>query len=231
MPCRRGSAFASSRREELIRPLRWVGPGGQLRGSYGWARDRLRSDTQLNAGAAYLQNRYGHGAIGLDLDLRSTLGWRVLARGRHGLHAGAAFTLQYDPTYYFSWDEEHLYWLLSYDLGPALRWQLALDEKNVLVGELSFPLGGFVARPPARRLNKIDDLIHVRFWIGEPHEHLRFTSLHEYVAVRARALFMHALRNWLALRAGYDFGYRRVAFPEPLQRLEQSVWLEAVFSW
>ena len=215
-------------REELIRPLGFAGPGGELRGAYqrharGWL-----SLTRVALGGDYVRERYGHGALALHLDLSSILAHRVCEQGNHVIHVGASLVAQYTPVYYFSWDEEHLFWALNYDLGPAARWDLTIDSYNRVSVELSVPVLGLVSRPAARRLNKVDNLTNVGFWLGEPHEHLRLTSLHAYLAVRLRAYYVHQLTPGFSLRFEYELGYRRIAFPEPLQLLEQVLVAEAV---
>lgn len=199
-------------REELIRPFRWDGFGGAL--DLGWrlesGPDRVGAELRLPGGV--VTNRYGDGS--------AVAGFRLAGRWLHDLAplGGGTFALggrlqgEESLLYSYDWDEEHLYWLTSWDLGPAASWRRGLADGHGLLLELELPLVALVSRPPTHRYEKVEDLKNLGFYLSRSSK-LRATSLHEHQAVTGRATWDWAISESWDFALSLELAYARDSVP------------------
>ena len=198
--------------DDIVRGLRWSGPG--IAFAVGAVHDGGRD---LHVGGlrfplAFLENRYGHG--GLSWDLHVDYGYaRKLATLPNGVTVALGARVRWDWAlqYYEDFDEEHLYWMNAYELGPMLA--LGYEPKPAHRFGLAFDTSALalVSRPPRRRYYKIDRLTHVDFFFEKTHESMRVTSLHAHVPLHLQLWYALRLGPAARLQAGLsgDFVYER----------------------
>jgi hypothetical protein len=204
-------------RDDIVCPLKWAGPGGTLEAGY-WRRSLgSRSGVELGLPLGLLNNRYGHRAGALGLRAGYTY-LRHLAdpRGRGSVFLGGCLRRDSDLQLYADWDEEHLYWITTYDLGVAARHEVELRNGHDLEFQAVLPVVSLISRPPRRRFYKIDDFKNPGFYLTKPQESLRFTALGELVSFDASVSYAFAMAGSWAFRAQYGFSYRRYTRPETI---------------
>ncbi|MDD9940332.1 MAG: hypothetical protein OXU20_04620 [Myxococcales bacterium] len=196
--------------DELVRGLRWSGPGAML--GLTLAHDGS-DDTHLGRmrfPLAMLGNRYDHGGISWDVQLDYGYA-RTIVRPSPVLQLDLGARLRWDwaVQYYEDFDEEHLYWMTAYELGPlvALTWLFA--PSHSLRGTLDTSLLSLVSRPPERRFYKIGRLTHVDYFFSKTHERMRVTTVHEHLPARVGITYTWRMgeRARLQSRLLADFVY------------------------
>lgn len=205
--------------DSIVRGLRWQGPSLDLGVDYRYATPTDRHEVLLRMGGAYLENRYGHAAAAISHHLGYGFSRRVLQAGPWGtLFVGGQVREDVDLHYFIDWDEEHAYWLSSYGLATAARYE-RWGEKHGFEVTLAIPMVGWVGRPPEFRHYKADNLVSAGWIVEKPFQGLRFASLDQYQAVHMGAAYtLHPGRGW-SLRLAYLLDYRRASFPRPVQVL------------
>ncbi len=85
-------------------------------------------------------------------------------------------------TYYTNWDDSHIYWLTSYDLGMDCIFIYQKSDKSSFLLEINTPFVALVSRPPERFLYKV---LNPKFsWlIAEFHDNMKLTSIHQHFAL------------------------------------------------
>jgi hypothetical protein len=211
-------------RDDIVSPLRWDGIGASLE----IFRDRLdessRRQIALRLPLALLNNRYEHRAAAPGLKLGYGRLYRVSWFARSGAtFAGALLQGNMDLQYYVDWDEEHLYWITTYDLAAAVQHEIRTRPRRQLTVRVAVPPVALVSRPPRHRYNKVDDFKHLGFWFRRPNEGLRLTSIPDLLALTAAAQYTFTFTKSWKLGTAYEFAFRRFARPEPVRILTHSV--------
>jgi len=194
--------------DELVRGLRWLGLGGELRFFFRRESGASRHFGNLRFPVGLVVNRYDHAGLAWDAQLDYGHARVVgLVAGKVELAAGARVRWDWALQYYVDFDEEHLYWMNAYELGPLVAARWPLGAGRALVGELDSPVVAAVSRPPTHRYYKVDRLTHPTFLVTKTHEDLRLTSVHEHQGARLRLGYRHALgpRSVLEVRYALDF--------------------------
>ncbi len=206
-------------RDDVLRPLRWGGPGGSLRLGWQHAGDAVHR-VALDVPIAFLQTRYAHEGLALTPRLAYSYLRPVASLGKAGaLWVGGQLQGQLALHYFEQWDEEHLYWLTTYDAALHAAWALPLGASHQMSARLSVPLVTLVSRPPATRDNKIDDLKNPGAWLTTSHQGLRPALPPEHLAVQAELAYTRARSAAWHAQAAYDFQFRREREPRPVALL------------
>ncbi|AKU91641.1 hypothetical protein [Vulgatibacter incomptus] len=217
-------------RDELLRPFRWDGFGAALRFGYERRGEDVRHEADLKLPIAFVSNRYGAGGADLDLRLRYDLRFSIDGLGEAGLLlVGARAQWNQAMQVYYDWDEEHLYWMNAYELGPSAAYEWQASPAHRLSASLALPVVALASRPELRRYNKIDDFENVGFYFAAPNRGLRLTSLHEYVSLEAAIAWSWRISDGTRLDLAYELAYRRYARPEVFESLGST--LATSLSW
>lgn len=206
-------------REELIRPLRWDGPGGALEVVWGVRGAHHRIETEFRLPLSVVHNRYDHDGAALGLRLASGITWDALPLAQGVVSFGGALKGEEALFYSWDWDEEHLFWLTSWEIGPLAAWERPLAASQSLRLSLFVPVAALVSRPPIERFEKIDDLMNPGFYFSKPHSNLSLTSLHEHQAVQATATWAWSFSPSWELVIGLEWAYTRHTEPVPVERI------------
>jgi hypothetical protein len=211
-------------REDILTPLRFGGAGAVLGIEYGYISTHHRHLVTADFGISYLQNSYGDPALDLIWDAAYVYMYRIFQSSTFGsLWLGGALRYTMDWQYYLSWDQEHLYWLTTLDLGPSMAWQHLFAGKHDVDVSLEFPVMALASRPPQFRYYKIGRLDDASYHFTKTNEDMKFTSLHEYIAVRFTADYLYRARPNLHFGARYQLGYRTHSEPSRYQRLNNAI--------
>lgn len=217
---------ATQVREDLIAPLRWVGPSFGITTSQAYRGERWDEGARLRLAAAYVSERYGSPNLlmlpALDLSVHFGSGGRP---GR--VDVGAWAGIHQLLGWYASWDDAHLYWFSTTGLGPSVRLTLDTLPRPVEL-ELHAPVVALVSRPPRRRYYKVDNLVNLGFWLGRFADEPELTSVHELQAASLRATFRGSRGSfrvdpWLELEAE--------TFSKPERVAHVTLWLGAEGRW
>jgi hypothetical protein len=177
-------------REDLLNPLRFVGPGADLRLILSRAGTEALQRADVRVGLAYDRDRYGHRGAAATAAARYTYLRRIGEGGdrRRRVALGATAVATVDEMYVFDWDDAHMYWMTILGLGPAAAAEWSLRAGRVSA-DLQFPAVGLVGRPPIDRRRKVDDLVVVSTWIALPFSRLTPAVPPELIAADARLSF------------------------------------------
>lgn len=176
-------------REDLVAPLRYVGPTLDLRLSGEQHRAAGERRVQIHAGAAFGANRHGHHAAALSFGGSYRHLWRVSPAWlgeETRLMLGAAAVTRTDDMYYYDWDDGHLYWSASHGVGPAALLLRNRREGRTLALSLEVPVVGLVGRPDPERRRQVDDLVLLRTWITGPSRDTRFALVPDLLVLDGR---------------------------------------------
>lgn len=231
---RNGFAFGLSlgidqAREDLVAPLRWVGPGLGIR--LAWDRETSRSwqEATLGLPVSLYQNRFDHKALGLGLE--ATYGYVRVVRGdvTSGLALGGHVRYDVHDGWYASWDEEHAYWFTALALGPRGSWSAALGTGWQLGATLDVPLAALVARPPQYRLTKVDPLTSLSYHLIDTARHMRWATVPDYLAAHAALRLTRPRGSGLAL--GFDIDLATYDEPARVLTLTYRIHVSRRVAW
>ena len=200
-------------RDDALIPLRWSGPAAGLSVGWGRASGPVRHAFSLTVPASFLHNRFDDPGYALGIEISYTFDHMVasdLAAGSAYLGLRAGWDLH--DGFYESWDDEHIYWLNVYSVGPRALWSRPLGETTRISATLDVPLVAVVGRPPAQRLTKTDRLASPLFHLTEPHKDLTFATVWDYPATRVG---LSLARRWGGSWLVITYGLERSSYDEP----------------
>jgi hypothetical protein len=179
-----------------------------------WERGRAagRHRASVLIPVSVLKERYGNpgGAMGLEVSYSYD---RVVRRrfGDGALSVGGRVEMDQHNGLYFSWDEEHVYWLTAYSLAPRVAWRSdgALDGATLA---LDVPLLALVSRPPRYPEGKRDPMWDPWFHLSGPHSGLTPTGLPHYAALHAGVEWP---RRWWGHRFVLSYGLDLSSYDAP----------------
>jgi hypothetical protein len=111
-------------------------------------------------GNSHLQTGIGEGFSSVSaviaIDYAYLFQWHKSVRW--DIHAGLGTRLNYNISYFWVWDESHLYWGNFLGFNFCQRFTFLTDRNNRIIGSFTAPLFMFLSRPETERNYKIDDL-------------------------------------------------------------------------
>ena len=214
-------------RDDIVVPLRFSGPGLSLLLLYERRGSVDQHNVDVTLGLALLRDRYGFsGAL-----LSSSVNYRYLRSFLSNTFGGRIFlgsrlSWSLNNEFFYDWDEEHLYWLTTIELGPALRYSRSIKKERQIHLTFSLPVVAMISRPPLSRYNKIDELTKIGFLLGEPHEGLHLVTFDKYQA--AEVSFAYEMRR---ITLTYTGNFKHATEPEPITLFTNSLDIAWRFKW
>jgi hypothetical protein len=214
-------------RDDIVVPLSFSGPGLSLLLFYERRGLVHQHEVDARLGLALLRDRYGFsGAL-----LSSSLSYRYLHSLSNNTFGGKIFlgsklNWSLNDEFFYDWDEEHLYWLTTIELGPALRYSRSIKKERQIHLTLSFPVVAMISRPPLYRYYKTDELTKVGFLLSKPHEDLHFALFDTYQA--AQISFAYEMRR---ITLTYTGSFKHATEPEPVTLFTNSIDVTWRFRW
>jgi hypothetical protein len=216
-------------RDDVLAPMRWSGFGGTIGFSYAYQQGNSRYEAEYLLRVVLPENRYGHKAVMWGSSLGLGYLHRLPTISPCGAFLiGGHLRWRLDEQYYYSWDESHIYWVNAYELGPTLRWHTKVPSRHRLALRLGIPVAALVSRPPVHRHYKMDRLAEPSLYITKPHENIRATSLHEYMAIDLLVDYTQTLRRRVTIGLSYQMNYAVHQEPEPLRLLTHTVYFKII---
>ncbi len=209
-------------RDGLLAPLRWKGPGLGLQSSWTWGPSDATSSVGFDVHLSILSNRFGHRGYALAPELSYGYLRRVAEAGTGASGwAGGRLPVDLFNGFYESWDDEHLYWVTAYSVGPTVAWR-GRARGIAWWGGVDLPVLAAVSRPSADRLNQIDRLTKLSGHFVDTQKHLALATVPEYVAIHA-TLGTHARLAGLRFMLSYDLDWSTFDSPSRVSLLRHSV--------
>jgi len=200
-------------RDDLLLPMRWGGLGLGLRGGFERVGERTYQQAVLLFPVSLMQNRFDHKALALGLEARYTIEGlfrRSIASGTASF--GGQLKWDLHDGFYQSWDEEHIYWLTAYSVGPHGAWRRATGPGATLGIEVDLPLIAAVSRPPAVRFTKIEPLTHLSHHLFHTSRDLELTRFPHYTAAH---LGVAMTRKWGRGRLIFSYDFELSSYDRP----------------
>jgi hypothetical protein len=216
--------------DDLLAPLRWRGPGGGLAAAWRSASLERAHSLSFDVPLILLKNRFGHRGFALAPSV--AYGYQArLGGGGDGSSrwVGARLRLDFHNTFYESWDDEHLYWLTAYGLGPSFSWMARPGDPSQAWAWVDVPLLAAVSRPPAARLNQIDRLTKLSGHLVDTQRRLTFTTLPSYASLHA-GVGRKVQALGMSLILSYRLDWSTYDAPSRVSVLRQSITIAHRFS-
>lgn len=121
---------------------------------------------------------------------------------------GPALLLYYNLSYYPNWDDSHLYWGNSLDLGIKNNLHYRINDKQSLVVDLELSLFSVFSRPGLNRQYKIDD-ISFSGVIKNLHSNLEGGTINKSLLFCLQAEYQFHISNKTTQAICYSYDYRR----------------------
>jgi len=213
-------------RDDVLAPLRWGGFGGALDFSYGYTGRRGRHIVELGLMAAGLSNRYRADAAVAASHLGYTFFREPPQPTRYGaIEPGLFLEWSTNVQFYYSWDEEHIYWLTAYEVGPAVCVSNDLSSRHVLRTSAWIPVLALISRPPEHRYYKTGRLKHLGYYFSKTHEDLKMKTIPVYFACRVRQDYDYGAGRRIGLGASFIIDYKTARGPERIRILTSRLML------
>jgi hypothetical protein len=172
-------------KENVLNNIRHRGMMPMLGFSYEKSKPYSKQKAELFLIVNTLKSRYDpdRSSILINPAITYRFARKVRDLGNHSrLYLGGIGGLNSHSAFYDNWDDSHIYWLTSYNLGIDAMLTYQRSAKGYFYIELHIPVIALISRPPDRFLYKV---INPEFsWIiSEYHRNLRLTSVHEHFAL------------------------------------------------
>lgn len=213
-------------RDDLLRPLRWVGVHASLTAGLDVETRRFAHRVDVDLGFAHLWNRYGHGGLAITQGVHYALVGEVFRRRKLRILAGGSYRYESLDAFYYDWDDSFLYWFTTHSLAPSVAFEHRLTHTLTLLTTVELPLVALMARPEAIRQYKVDPMPYLGRWPELTHRGLRLVGPGDLYAPTLRARLDKAYGRHFGLRATLDLAYRRALEPRGYRALAQRVVLE-----
>jgi hypothetical protein len=210
--------------DEIVRGLRWNGLGGEFKIFLDHDDGESLHLANIRFPLAYLQNRYGHGGAAWDAQVDYGYARRVGSiKGVADFSLGVRLRWDWQVSYYFDFDEEHLYWMTSYEIGPLAVWRWDMTPRHAIVGEADFAAIALVSRPPEHRYYKIDKMTKASYFFEKTHEDIRMASVLDHSTAHVRLFHVFRAGKRVAVKTGYSLDYAYDPEPRPIRVLAHSI--------
>ena len=127
-------------------------------------------------------------------------------------------------------DEDHFYWLTSYDLGLYGIVDYRIGERNQLSVGLNLPVISLISRPPRYRYYK-SDKFDFSYILDKVHEDFEFSAFNTYTAVRFEFNDTFDISSRVKERISYQLRYDRFKHPETITMISHSVGLSLIYGF
>lgn len=201
-------------KENLLAPLRWDGVGGGLGIYYLMVSPKAFHEISLLMNVSELKNRYNHNGYSLEATLEYNFNCNVSSTFFSGdLFLGPQ--LKWDATinFFSDWDDSHIYWLNSYELGPSLEWSKNYKEKQNISITVQFPLFVIVSRPPEYQYKDQPPLIKPTYYFKSMNEDLRFFTVSNFSSLRLQANYLFRIKKDKMIGGTWIFDFKTCKLP------------------
>ena len=216
-------------RDNIIAPVRWQGFGFNLDFSYSIITKKGLHNIELGIPVAFPNNRYDHSSIVTEINLGYSYLGKIASSERLGqVYIGGMIDWSFNFQYYLNWDDSHMYWLNTYALHPAARWDKTYRDNHKLSMNISFPILALVSRPPEYRYIDQDRLPKAVLSIA--HKKMKLKTIPKYLSFVLDCEYMYQLSKKFSIGASYFLNYKTFPEPQTITILSNSLQLKLLFS-
>lgn len=135
--------------------------------------------------------------------------FEIIKKNRLTYFVGPEIQLTYNLSLYPNWDESHLYWGSSLDLGIKNKLNLQITDKQKLAIDLGVSIFSVFSRPKVDRQYKIDD-ISLGGIIAGMHKNLESGTINKAISVILRGEYQFHTSEKITQAICYSYNYRRI---------------------
>lgn len=212
--------------DAFFSPLRYDGPGGELKILSSRNYGNIRRHLSLGAKADYLWNSLDFYALYLQPKLAVGLSWPVAAllTDRSFSYLGGTATATSRMYSFRNEDPDHLYWSTSYTLDFYYLLDVELESGKKVFLELNLPLAGMVSRPSEES--------HYSFqmpgfgeYMKRLHENIGFATLNRMQALNICLTMDLSRSRRRSVSIGYEMDFARITKPGPVIYFTNSLFI------
>jgi len=135
--------------------------------------------------------------------------FEINKKNRLTYFVGPEIQLNYNLSLYPNWDESHLYWGSSMDLGIKNKLTLQITDQQTLAIDLGVSIFSVFSRPESDRQYKIDD-ISMGGIIAGMHKNLEAGTINKSISVILQAEYQFHISKEITQAICYSYNYRRI---------------------
>ena len=135
--------------------------------------------------------------------------FEIIKKNRLTYFVGPEINLTYNLSLYPNWDESHLYWCSSLDLGIKNKLNLQINDKQTLAIDLGFSIFSVFSRPELDRQYKIDD-ISLGGIVSAMNNNMEVGTINKSLSVIFQAEYQFHTSEKITQAICYSYNYRRI---------------------
>jgi hypothetical protein len=213
-------------RDDLLRPLRWIGGQGVLVVGLEVDTGQWLHRAGIELGAGILRDRYGDGGMVITQGAHYACLARLRADRRLRVLVGATYRYESIDAYYYDWDDSFLYWMTSHSIAPTAVLEMHPWHGRILRVSFELPVLGLLSRPDAERIYKVDPMPYVYHWPALTHRNPSWAGPTDLFAPTMTATYDRQFGPHFGMRFGLDVFFRRTSEPRPFYALAETVRVE-----
>jgi hypothetical protein len=195
--------------DKLVMPLRWIGTGSGLGFSYLRTSPKAYHEISLLMLVSGLKNRYHHKGYAIELTMEDILNYKVISSRSGGvIYLGPQIKWDAKFNFFRDWDDSHIYWLNSYEVGLSLKWNKYYKERQNISVSAQVPLFALVSRPPENQYTDQPPLIKPAYYFKSLNENLRFVTVNNYFSLRIHADYSFQMKSGNMIGGSWLFDYK-----------------------
>ncbi len=212
-------------------PLRYNGPGVDLKILSVRSYSNLRRHLHLGAKVDYLWNRLDFNAY----YFQPRMGWGLTVMvpelsSDNGLsYLGGNISATSRMYRFVNENPDHIYWATSYTVDFQYFFDLEIDRDRKIFMELNIPLAGMVSRPSADN-HYTYQLPGFGEYLKRLHENAGFATLNKMQSANLKFIMDLSNNRRQSLSLGYEIDFSRFTEPEPVSYLSNSLFLRFYFN-
>ena len=211
-------------------PLRYDGPGGELKIQSVRYYGDVRRHFAIGAKADYLQNRQGFNSFFIQPEFRGGLGFKIndLSTGNAVTYLGGEINATSRMYRFVNEEPDHLYWATSYtaEFSYIMDVDIGIERKAFL--ELRLPLAGMVSRPMEENYYSYQ-LPGFNEYIKRLHENFHFATWNRMQAVNLQMLMDISRTRRNSVTLGYELDFARFLNPTQAMYFTNSLFVRIFF--
>jgi hypothetical protein len=179
---------------------------------YGHSRQKINISTfRMGLGFSRLKTNYEPLSASASVRLRGTYHYlfKIANSDKVTFHMGPEINLAYALSYFPNWDESHLYWANSLDLGIRNKFSYHINVRQTLALDLGFSLFSVFSRPELDRQYKIDD-ISLAGILGNMNSNPEGGTMNKSLLLSFQAEYQFHTGERITQAICYSYNYNRV---------------------
>ena len=169
------------------------------------------SNFHIGLGFSRLKTKYEELSATANAQLQGDYQYLFKIRNTNKLtyHLGPEIKLTYNLSFFPNWDESHLYWASSLDLGIRNKSSYHINARQSLEMDLGISLFSVFSRPELERQYKIDD-ISLAAILGSMNSNPEGGTMNKSFILSFQAEYQFHTSESIKQAICYSYGYNRV---------------------